>query len=424
MLAPILVSLAGLVPAMAEGGSSFVPGARDAVQESAPTPQVFELRAPPKEGRATKVVRELHASLSPAGTVKVVDGVEAKIDKDSARPRLVGEREAWEERTLAVATVDGAARSVHATRRFMELERTIARDAGAELRRRGVVSPLAGAVARVRRRDDGTWERAFEGEVEHDPSCLASVDAEPPLGDLLPAAPVALGERWELAPEAIARALRLDVQELLLPLPKGGEPVPPPRSEIPWRAAKWSGTASVSSADDKVVRIALRLVGEGAGQACDRLEHRARLVALVRLDGSGRGDARDHSRRRTGLRQAARLLHQPAAQGRAALFDLLRAGREGSPGAARTRLVHRQHEVRSRSLSLDAGQRDRKGPRRAALHRTSRSESPQAWFQGGASSRRLPSWDSARPPSASRSAWSRSHKRQVTCLWRWSSPSQ
>jgi hypothetical protein len=267
MLAPILVSLAGLVPAMAEGGSSFVPGARDAVQESAPTPQVFELRAPPKEGRATKVVRELHASLSPAGTVKVVDGVEAKIDKDSARPRLVGEREAWEERTVAVATVDGAARSVHATRRFMELERTIARDAGAELRRRGVVSPLAGAVARVRRRDDGTWERAFEGEVEHDPSCLASVDAEPPLGDLLPAAPVALGERWELAPEAIARALRLDVQELLLPLPKGGEPVPPPRSEIPWRAAKWSGTASVSSADDKVVRIALRLVGEGAWQA-------------------------------------------------------------------------------------------------------------------------------------------------------------
>jgi hypothetical protein len=90
------------------------------------------------------------------------------------------------------------------------------------------------------------------------------------LGDLLPAASVALGERWEIAPEAIARALRLDVQELLLPLPKGGEPVPPPRSEIPWRAAKWSGTASVSSADDKVVRIALRLVGEGAWRAENR----------------------------------------------------------------------------------------------------------------------------------------------------------
>jgi hypothetical protein len=36
---------------------------------------------------------------------------------------------------------------------------------------------------------------------------------------------------------------------------------------VPWRAAKWSGSASVSSIDDKKVLIALRLVGDGVWTA-------------------------------------------------------------------------------------------------------------------------------------------------------------
>jgi len=267
MLALLILSSAGLVAAPAGDGSSLVLVHPGTAQESTTPAARFELRAPPVAGRATKVVRELHASLSPAGTTKVVDGVEAKVDKETARTRLVSEREAWEERTLAVAMVEGASRSVDATRRFIELERTVTRGTGDDARQRSVVSPLAGSSARVKRLGDGAFERAFEGDVEHDAGCLASVDAEPPLGDLLPPGSVGLGERWELEPAAIARALRLDVQELLMPLPKGSEPLPPPKSEIPWRAAKWSGTASVSSADDKAVRIALRIVGEGVWRA-------------------------------------------------------------------------------------------------------------------------------------------------------------
>ena len=65
----------------------------------------------------------------------------------------------------------------------------------------------------------------------------------------------------------IERAFRLDVRELLMPLPKGSEYVPPPQSDVPWRAAKWSGSASVSSIDDKKVLIALRIVGDGVWTA-------------------------------------------------------------------------------------------------------------------------------------------------------------
>lgn len=264
MFALLVLSCAGLVPASAGGGSALASASIEEPRPLAQRPERLELRAPPVAGRAAKITRELHASLSPAGTTTLVDGVESKVDKETARPRLVGEREAWEERTLAVAAFDGVARATRASRRFVELERTIARGFGSDLRERSVVSPLAGSTAVLWRLEDGAWGRAFEGDTEHDPRCLAAVDAEPPLGDLLPTTPVGPGERWDLEPAAIARALRLDVQDLLMPLPKGSEPLPPPRSEIPWRAAKWSGAASVSAVDDKVVRIALRIVGEGA----------------------------------------------------------------------------------------------------------------------------------------------------------------
>ena len=138
---------------------------------------------------------------------------------------------------------------------------------GADVRQKSVVSPLLGRLAYAKQLDDGAWDRAFEGAADWDLRCLASFDAQPPLGDWLPARSVQAGDSWELEPAVIERAFRLDVRELLMPLPKGSEYVPPPQSDVPWRAAKWSGSASVSSIDDKKVLIALRIVGDGVWTA-------------------------------------------------------------------------------------------------------------------------------------------------------------
>lgn len=268
---PLLVLCsAGLVSAPAEGGSCFHVAALFAPAQSAAKEELFELRAPPVAGRVAKIVRETHVSLAPAGATQILDGVETKVEKETAKSRLVSEREAWEERTLAVAQVDGSARSVHAQRRFLELERTTTRGSGPDARQKSVVSPLLGSTAWLKRLEDGAWERGFEGGADWDVRCLAGLDAEPPLGDWLPARPVKAGESWELAPAAIARAFRLDVRELLMPLPKDAEYVPPPKSDVPWRAAKWTGSASVASADEKQVRIALRIVGDGTWTADTR----------------------------------------------------------------------------------------------------------------------------------------------------------
>jgi hypothetical protein len=248
MIASLVLCCAGLVTAAAEGESCL-------------------LVAHPVAGRTAKIVREVHVSLTPAGATQVIDGVETKLDKETAKPRNVSEREVWEERTLAVAQVDGATRSVHTSRRFLELERTTARGTGADVRQKSVVSPLLGRLAYAKQLEDGAWDRAFEGAADWDLRCLASLDAQPPLGDWLPARSVQAGDSWELEPAVIERAFRLDVRELLMPLPKGSEYVPPPQSDVPWRAAKWSGSASVSSIDDKKVLIALRLVGDGVWTA-------------------------------------------------------------------------------------------------------------------------------------------------------------
>lgn len=251
MIASLVLCCAGLVTAAAEGESCL-------------------LVASPVAGRTTKVVREVHVSLSPAGAVQVIDGIESKLDKETAKSRAISEREAWEERTVAVAPIEGVTRSVHTLRRFAELERTTTRGSGAEIRQKSVVSPLLGRSAYAKRLDDGTWDRGFEGAADWDVRCLATLDAQPPLGDWLPAGAVKAGDTWELEPAAIERAFRLDVRELLMPLPKGTEYIPPPPSEVPWRAAKWSGSASVLSIDDKQVRLALGVAGEGVWSPADK----------------------------------------------------------------------------------------------------------------------------------------------------------
>lgn len=263
MIAILVLCCAGLVSAPAEGGSCFRSGAAATVAQAPAAGRPIELRAPAVAGRKAKIVRELHVSLSPAGALQINDGVETKLDKEQSRSRLVSEREAWEAHTAAVATIDGAAASTRTLHRFLELERVTTRGSGPDARQKSIVSPLAGSTAIVRRLEDGSWERGFEGEGVYDARCLAAVDAAPPLGDLLPKQAVEPGESWDLDAAAIERALRLDVRELLMPLPKDAEFVPPPKSDLPWRAAKWSGSASVSSVEDAQVRIALRIVGEG-----------------------------------------------------------------------------------------------------------------------------------------------------------------